>query len=136
MRLCRLNRITNKFIHRKLSTSTSTPFIYDELFKSIGEDNTQYRKITSDYVSIKKLGDKEFLYVEPEALRLLSSTAMKDVSHLLRPAHLPQLSKYYTYINIYIHCYLYMLHTYYLVVICHTHLPHYIIVIVNFIMYR
>ena len=97
MRLCRLNRITNKFIHRKSSTSISTPFIYDELFKSIGEDNTQYRKITSDYVTVKKLGDNQFLFVEPEALRLLSSTAMKDISHLLRPAHLQQLSEYYIY---------------------------------------
>ena len=32
------------------------------------------------------------LKVEPEGLRLLASTAMRDIAHLLRPAHLQQLS--------------------------------------------
>ena len=30
--------------------------------------------------------------VEPEALRLLSSEAMTDIAHLLRPGHLQQLA--------------------------------------------
>lgn len=34
-----------------------------------------------------------FLQVEPEALRLLCSTAMVDIAHLLRPKHLRQLAK-------------------------------------------
>lgn len=33
-----------------------------------------------------------FIQVEPEALRLLSAQAMTDIAHLLRPAHLTQLS--------------------------------------------
>ena len=32
------------------------------------------------------------IQVEPEALRLLSAQAMTDIAHLLRPAHLTQLS--------------------------------------------
>eukprot|EP01051_Picozoa_sp_SAG22_P002525 SAG22_NODE_113_length_19407_cov_214.925161_18_plen_254_part_00 len=35
---------------------------------------------------------KQVLHVEPEGLRLLASTAMRDIAHLLRPAHLKQLS--------------------------------------------
>ena len=31
------------------------------------------------------------LQVEPEALRLLASSAMVDIAHLLRPSHLQQL---------------------------------------------
>lgn len=34
-----------------------------------------------------------FPQVEPEALRLLCSTAMVDIAHLLRPDHLKQLAK-------------------------------------------
>lgn len=37
-------------------------------------------------------GDMKFLKVEPEALRMLSAQAMTDIAHLLRPAHLQQLS--------------------------------------------
>ena len=35
---------------------------------------------------------KKVLKVEPEALSLLASTAMRDIAHLLRPAHLKQLA--------------------------------------------
>jgi len=38
------------------------------------------------------LDGRPFLKVEPEALRLLAATAMRDIAHLLRPAHLQQLS--------------------------------------------
>jgi fumarate hydratase class I len=37
-------------------------------------------------------GGRRFLHVAPEALRLLTETAMHDVAHYLRPAHLQQLS--------------------------------------------
>lgn len=36
---------------------------------------------------------RTFLQVEPEALRLLAETAIRDIQHLLRPAHLAQLRK-------------------------------------------
>ena len=38
-------------------------------------------------------GGRTFLQVEPEALRLLTETAMHDIAHYLRPAHLAQLRR-------------------------------------------
>jgi tartrate dehydratase alpha subunit/fumarate hydratase class I-like protein len=35
---------------------------------------------------------QHILQIEPEALRLLTAQAMTDIAHLLRPAHLQQLS--------------------------------------------
>ena len=49
-------------------------------------------QLTSDYVSTVEVAGKKVLQVEPEALRLLSSSAMVDIAHLLRPGHLQQLS--------------------------------------------
>ena len=64
--------------------------LYSELFP-LGSDTTDYRKITSDYVSKDKRGSSSFIRVEPEALTYLAETAFKDISHLLRPSHLAQL---------------------------------------------
>eukprot|EP00201_Polytomella_parva_P011293 CAMPEP_0175062470 /NCGR_PEP_ID=MMETSP0052_2-20121109/14186_1 /TAXON_ID=51329 ORGANISM="Polytomella parva, Strain SAG 63-3" /NCGR_SAMPLE_ID=MMETSP0052_2 /ASSEMBLY_ACC=CAM_ASM_000194 /LENGTH=584 /DNA_ID=CAMNT_0016328495 /DNA_START=23 /DNA_END=1777 /DNA_ORIENTATION=- len=75
---------------REKSTS-SIPFVYQELFE-FAKKNTPYRKLTSDYVSTIKVGDKEILQVAPEALTLLSREAMIDIAHLLRPGHLQQLN--------------------------------------------
>jgi fumarate hydratase class I len=44
-------------------------------------------------VSVVSGAGREFLQVEPEALRLLARTAMRDIAHLLRPAHLAQLRR-------------------------------------------
>ena len=52
---------------------------------------TSYRQLTGDYVSTFEANGLEFLKVEPEALRLLTATAMYDIAHLLRPGHLQQL---------------------------------------------
>ena len=46
----------------------------------------------SAFVSTQTINGNEFLNVKPEALRLLSAQAMTDIAHLLRPAHLKQLS--------------------------------------------
>src|SRR5699024_4570946 len=40
-----------------------------------------------------EVGGRRFLEVAPEALALLSETAMHDISHYLRPAHLAQLAR-------------------------------------------
>jgi fumarate hydratase class I len=58
----------------------------------LGEDTTQYRLLTQDFVSTFEAGGKTFLQVEPEALTLLTREAMRDIAHLLRPGHLQQLS--------------------------------------------
>ena len=69
----------------------SPQFSYADLLP-IGEDKTKYRNIGSAGVSVIKLGDREFLQVGPEALTLLSETAIHDISHYLRAEHLQQLA--------------------------------------------
>ena len=54
----------------------------------LGPDKTPYRKLTGDYVSVSSVGGREIITVDPEAIKLLTFEAFKDVSHLLRPAHL------------------------------------------------
>jgi fumarate hydratase, class I len=66
-------------------------FSYSDLLP-IGEDKTKYRNIGKDGVSVVKLGDREFLQVAPEALTLLTETAIHDISHYLRAEHLQQLA--------------------------------------------
>ena len=66
-------------------------FSYSDLLP-IGEDKTKYRHIGKDGVSVIKLGDREFLQVAPEALTLLTETAIHDISHYLRAEHLQQLA--------------------------------------------
>jgi fumarate hydratase class I len=58
-----------------------------------GKDETPYRKLTSDYVSTFEAQGQTFLKVEPEALTLLTSTAMAEIAHYLRPGHLAQLRR-------------------------------------------
>jgi fumarate hydratase class I len=58
----------------------------------LGHDATPYRLLTKDHVSTFDAAGKTFVTVEPEALRLLTRTAMRDIAHLLRPGHLAQLA--------------------------------------------
>ncbi len=57
----------------------------------LSPDETAYRPLGSDGVEPKRLGERDFLIVQPEALSRLAEEAFADVSHLLRPAHLAQL---------------------------------------------
>src|SRR5262245_14437665 len=57
----------------------------------LGKDTTTYRKITSEGVRVEKLGGREVIVVEREAMRALSEAAFTDINHLLRPAHLQSL---------------------------------------------
>jgi len=65
-------------------------FSYTDLLP-LGEDTTQYRRLTSGGVAARVAFGKEFLEIEPGVLSLLTQTAMRDIAHLLRPAHLAQL---------------------------------------------
>jgi len=58
----------------------------------LGEDKTEYRKLTSDHVEVVDFNGTEVLKVDPEALTLLTKEAMRDIAHLLRPGHLKQLA--------------------------------------------
>ena len=57
-----------------------------------GPAETPWRLLTTDGVRVVEAAGRTFLEVEPEAFRLLADTAMRDVAHLLRPAHLQQLA--------------------------------------------
>ena len=70
----------------------SPDFSYSDLLP-IGADTTKYRLVSKEGVSVIKLGDREFLQVEPSALTLLTETAIHDISHYLRTEHLEQLAK-------------------------------------------
>ncbi|MFX1758294.1 fumarate hydratase [Rhodococcus sp. As11] len=67
-------------------------FLYEDLLP-IGEDPTEYRLLTTEGVSTVEGPDgRTFLKVEPEAMRLLTETALHDISHYLRTDHLKQLA--------------------------------------------
>ena len=70
----------------------ATPdFTYAPLLP-LGEDSTEYRLLTTDGVDVVDgPGGRRFLTVDPAALRMLTATAMHDIAHYLRPAHLAQL---------------------------------------------
>ncbi len=67
-------------------------FSYTDMLP-IGPDTTKYRLLTKEGVSVEKIGDKQFLHITPEAITLLTETAIHDISHYLRSEHLQQLSK-------------------------------------------
>ena len=66
-------------------------FSYSDLLP-LGNDKTKYRLVSKEGVSVVKLGDKEFLQVEPAALEKLTSEAIHDINHYLRAEHLQQLT--------------------------------------------
>jgi len=61
----------------------------------LGADPTKYYKIegSEKFVTVANLDGQDVLKVDPEALKVLSSTAMRDVSFLLRPSHNEQVAK-------------------------------------------
>lgn len=59
----------------------------------LGDDDTPYTKISSDFVSTFDAAGQEFVKVDPEGLTLLTKEAMKSIAHYLRPGHLAQLRK-------------------------------------------
>ena len=65
-------------------------FIYQEPYPIL-KDDTTYKKLTSDFVKVEQLGDREILVVDPKGLELLAPEAMDDVSFMLRSPHLQKL---------------------------------------------
>jgi len=66
-------------------------FRYVEPFPTAKEE-TPYRKVPSDIVSVAPFEGQEVLKVAPEALTLVAREAFRDVSFLYRPGHLAQLA--------------------------------------------
>ncbi|MGV9778446.1 fumarate hydratase [Streptosporangium sp. NPDC003464] len=67
-------------------------FDYTDLLP-MGPDETRYRLISAEGVRVVEAAGRRFLEVDPEALRLLTETAIHDISHYLRSSHLAQLRK-------------------------------------------
>ncbi len=68
---------------------SNKPFYYQEPFP-LSKDNTQYRLISSDFVSTAQFEGQEILKIDPQALTLLAQQAFHDASFMLRPAHQQQ----------------------------------------------
>jgi fumarate hydratase class I len=67
-------------------------FLYQKPFP-LGEDKTQYRLLTKEYVSTVEFEGKKIVKVDPKGLELLAQEAIADVSFFLRPAHMEKLAK-------------------------------------------
>src|ERR1700755_936636 len=65
-------------------------FSYSDLLP-LGEDAPRAQRLSSDGVTARSSFGRNFLEIEPQVLTRLTSAAMRDIAHLLRPAHLRQL---------------------------------------------
>ena len=71
----------------------ATPaFQYQDPFP-LAKDDTKYRLLTRDGVSVATFDGKEILKVEPSALERLAREAIREVSFFLRPSHNEQVAK-------------------------------------------
>ena len=74
----------------------ATPdFKYAPMFQ-VGEDDTEYRLLTKEGVSVGEFEGKQIVKVSPEALTLLSQQAFHDVEFMLRRKHNEQVAKILT----------------------------------------
>ncbi|XP_072031543.1 fumarate hydratase class I, aerobic-like [Amphiura filiformis] len=85
--------VTGCLKRAKATAAPGKPFHYQNVMETERPDETPYKKLTGDFVSTLDVQGRKILKVEPEALTLLSSQAMIDIAHLLRPKHLQQLRK-------------------------------------------
>jgi len=72
-------------------TMATPEFVYQDPFP-LEKDDTQYRLLTKDYVSVARFDGKEILKIDPEALTFLVDEAIRDVSFLLRTVHLEKVA--------------------------------------------
>jgi fumarate hydratase class I len=70
---------------------SAKPFHYEKPFQ-LDRDTTEYRLLTSDYVHLGEFSGQPMLVVDPEGLALLANEATRDISFMLRPAHLAQVA--------------------------------------------
>src|SRR4051794_36653730 len=65
-------------------------FTYEPTFQ-LGAEDTPYRSLGSEGISVVEFAGRSMLKVEPVALQTLARQAFADVSFFLRPGHLRQL---------------------------------------------
>src|SRR5215472_6267338 len=65
-------------------------FRYSDMLQTTADD-TEYRLLSTDGISVREAFGQEFLHIDPEVLTLLAREGMRDIAHLLRPGHLRQL---------------------------------------------
>jgi len=65
-------------------------YIHHEMFP-LGDDTTQYRKLSGDHVGTLAVDGARALTVARAGLTMLSAHAFADIAHFLRPGHLAQL---------------------------------------------
>jgi len=68
-------------------------FAYSDLLPTAPDTRTPYRLLGTDGIATIEAAGRLFLEVSPQALTLLADTAMHDIAHYLRPAHLAQLAR-------------------------------------------
>src|SRR5262245_8886706 len=66
-------------------------FVYQEPFP-LEKDDTRYRLLTKDYVSVSSFDGTEVLKVDPQALVMVANEAIRDISFLLRTKHLEKVA--------------------------------------------
>ena len=70
----------------------ATPeFTYQDPFP-LEKDGTKYRLLTKEHVSVSRFEGREILKVGPEALTLIANEGLRDISFLLRTAHLEKVA--------------------------------------------
>ncbi len=65
-------------------------FKFETMFP-LGEDNTEYRRLTKEHVRVREFEGQDVLMIEPQGLTLLANQAFKEVAHLYRSEHLKKL---------------------------------------------
>ena len=66
-------------------------FFYQDPFP-LEKDTTKYRLLSKNNISLARFDGKDIVKIEPEALTALANEAMRDVSFLLRTAHLEKVA--------------------------------------------
>lgn len=71
----------------------NTPAFYYQKPFSLGSDQTEYYKLSGNFVSISEFEGNPMLKIEPEALTLITRVALRDASFLLRTSHIKQMAE-------------------------------------------
>ena len=66
-------------------------FRYQDPFP-LEKDDTEYRLVSREFVSVTEFEGRDILKVDPQALVVVANEAMRDVSFLLRTKHLTQVA--------------------------------------------